>query len=92
MKIAIDAMGGDLAPKAAIFGSLEAIKTSPEPLEIILLGDEILIKKEFKRYNSKNINIINTTDNVSINDKSSTIVKTRPDSSLVKGITLLKAK
>ena len=48
MKIAIDAMGGDLAPKAAIFGSLEAIKTSSEPLEIILLGDEILIKKELE--------------------------------------------
>ena len=48
MKIAIDAMGGDLAPKAAIFGSLEAIKTSSEPLEIVLLGDEILIKKELK--------------------------------------------
>jgi fatty acid/phospholipid biosynthesis enzyme len=43
MKIAIDAMGGDLAPKAAIFGSLEAIKTSTEPLEIILLGDELIM-------------------------------------------------
>ena len=82
MKIAIDAMGGDLAPKAAIFGSLEAIKTSSEPLEIVLLGDEILIKKELRDTIPKNINIINTTDNVSINDKSSTIVKTRPDSSL----------
>ena len=90
MKIAIDAMGGDLAPKAAIFGSLEAIKTSSEPLEIVLLGDEILIKKELRDAIPKNINIINTTDNVSINDKSSTIVKTRPDSSLVRGITLLK--
>ena len=90
MKIAIDAMGGDLAPKAAIFGSLEAIKTSSEPLEIVLLGDEVLIKKELRDSIPKNINIINTTDNVSINDKSSTIVKTRPDSSLVKGITLLK--
>ena len=90
MKIAIDAMGGDLAPKAAIFGSLEAIKTSTEPLEILLLGEKILIKKELKGTIPKNINIINTTDNVSINDKSSTIVKTRPNSSLVKGITLLK--
>ena len=46
MKIAIDAMGGDHAPKAAIFGSLEAIKTSPKSLDIILLGDETLIRKE----------------------------------------------
>ena len=41
MKIALDAMGGDLAPQATLQGALDALeKSTNNDLEIILLGNE----------------------------------------------------
>jgi fatty acid/phospholipid biosynthesis enzyme len=40
MIIALDAMGGDLAPQVIIQGALDAIDNSSDDLEIILVGDQ----------------------------------------------------
>ncbi len=40
MRIAIDAMGGDKAPKEIIAGALESIEKLSENDEIILVGPE----------------------------------------------------
>ena len=40
MKIALDAMGGDLAPQAIVQGALDALKKSTDDLQIILVGDK----------------------------------------------------
>ena len=42
-KIAIDAMGGDHAPRAVVKGVNKAIATFPE-IEVLLFGDEAQIK------------------------------------------------
>ena len=39
MRIAVDAMGGDFAPREIVRGAVEASRAWPE-LEIVLLGDE----------------------------------------------------
>ena len=40
MIIALDAMGGDLAPQAIIEGALDAVNNSSDDLKIILVGDQ----------------------------------------------------
>ena len=40
LRIAIDAMGGDYAPEREIAGAVDALRTSNEKFEIILVGDE----------------------------------------------------
>ena len=40
MIIALDAMGGDLAPQAIIQGALDAIDNSSDDLKIILVGHQ----------------------------------------------------
>ena len=47
MKIAIDAMGGDHAPKEIVLGALKAIDTYPD-VEITLVGDENKINQYLK--------------------------------------------
>ena len=51
MRIAIDAMGGDHAPKEAVLGAMEAVKQYPD-IEILLVGDESKIKEHgnFKKH------------------------------------------
>ena len=44
IKIAVDAMGGDFAPKEQVEGSMLAIKNIPD-IELTLYGDEPEIRK-----------------------------------------------
>ena len=47
MKIALDAMGGDNAPKSNILGVKKFLKNNPD-VSVILVGDESLIKEQLK--------------------------------------------
>ena len=55
IKIAVDAMGGDFAPKEQVLGAQMAIKKIPD-IEILLYGDEQIIKPLLK--NDERITII----------------------------------
>ena len=90
MIIAVDAMGGDFAPQATVQGSIEALDKSNKELDIILLGDEKRINNILKSQFPKNIRIIHCADEVTMNDNGSKILRSKPNSSMVKGIKLLK--
>ena len=92
MKFALDAMGGDFAPKAVVSGGINAIKKSSTPLEILFLGNKKAILSELNGYKSDKIKIIHTEQIVNTKDKSSKVIKTKPNSSLVKGIDLLRKR
>ncbi len=89
MKIALDAMGGDLAPDATVHGAIEAVQ-SEESLEVFLVGNESLIKEILPSSITKHLHIHPTTQVVTMQDNGSKVFKEKPDSSLVKGIGLLK--
>jgi len=62
MKIAVDAMGGDFGPQVIVEG---AVKASQEyKIEVLLVGVEELIKKEFRQHktSSAKITIINASE------------------------------
>ena len=42
MKIILDAMGGDLAPKAPVLGAIEAVKTFGAEITLVGRSEEIL--------------------------------------------------
>ena len=90
MIFALDAMGGDFAPKSVVSGGLDAIKEASSPIKVIFLGDEKSILAELNGYSSDSVQIIHTDQIISIKDKSSTVIKKKPNSSIVKGIQLLK--
>lgn len=92
MNIALDAMGGDHAPHAPVKGAIKALKNSHDNLNIVLIGDEYNIKQELSGFNSKKLSILHASEIITIGDSASKIVKTKPDSSIVKGIGLLKDK
>ncbi len=89
MKIALDAMGGDFAPEATVHGALEALQAD-NALDMYLLGKEELVKEFLPETLPEHIHIIPTSQIVSMQDKGSMVLKEKPDSSLVKGIELLR--
>src|SRR5699024_3290392 len=80
MKIAIDAMGGDNAPKAIVEGAMEAV-SKVKNLEITLVGNEKETKPSFN--NEERIDILHTNVVVSWHDEPMRVVRTKKTSSLV---------
>lgn len=89
MKIAIDAMGGDNAPKAIIEGSLEAI--SEYGVEIYLVGLKKEITKVLTNINSSTkLHIVEAREIIENDDNPVQAIKKKKDSSMVLGLGLVK--
>ncbi len=90
MKFVLDAMGGDNSPTAAVQGALRSLAITPDDVHLILAGDKDAITNEFSGKIPNRISIHHTTDTVGMSDVGSTVIKTKPDSPIVKGIRLVK--
>jgi glycerol-3-phosphate acyltransferase PlsX len=90
MRFALDAMGGDFAPNAVVQGALDAINKSSKPLNLILVGDETAIRSELAGRENDAIEIVHTDEVVTMDDKGSKVLKSKPNSSLVRGIRMVK--
>ena len=90
INVAVDAMGGDNAPKEIIKGAVEAL--SDERLHVFLVGRESEIKSELSAYQyaSERISIINATDVIGFDEAPTSAIRKKKDSSIVKGLDLLK--
>jgi len=80
----------DLAPQAPVQGALKALQELDSGLEIILVGDENRLKPLVGDPLPRGIQIYATREVVNMDDRGSKVLKTKPDSSLVKGIQLVK--
>jgi glycerol-3-phosphate acyltransferase PlsX len=91
MKIAVDGMGGDNAPLEIVKGVVEASALTEH--QIILVGDESLINSELEKYkyNKEKISVMHASEVITNEDAPVKAVRTKLDSSLVKGINLVKS-
>ncbi|WP_394232563.1 phosphate acyltransferase PlsX [Niallia oryzisoli] len=80
MKIAIDAMGGDHAPKEIVLGAVKAVETFTD-VQIVLVGDETKIK-QFLKGNDR-ISIIHTEEVISSEDEPVRAVRRKKNASMV---------
>ncbi len=91
--IALDAMGGDYAPKHEILGAVTAMQEDKN-FNLILVGDKEKILKIARLENielDENV-IYHTTQVIGMADKPTDAIKSKPDSSLVVGAKLVKEK
>lgn len=91
MKIILDGMGGDNAPFSVVEGAVLASKETEHHIAII--GQEELIIPELKKYqyDSKKISVINATEVISNDEAPVRAIRSKKDSSVVKGINMVKA-
>ncbi|WHZ04807.1 phosphate acyltransferase PlsX [Neobacillus sp. YX16] len=80
MKLAIDAMGGDHAPKEIVIGAMKAVETFSD-IHITLVGDEAKIKEYLT--NSERINILHTTEVILGTDEPVRAVRRKKTASMV---------
>ncbi len=83
--IALDAMGGDNAPQATCAGAVEALRENSR-IRIRLYGREDVIKANLGDYSdvASRLDIIHTTEEISMEDAPMLAVRRKTDSSLVR--------
>lgn len=90
MKIIVDAMGGDNAPKEIVLGALDALKEK-KSLHVVLVGDRAQIENALagQTYDVARLEIVHASEVITNDDAPTTAVKTKKDSSVVKGLEML---
>ena len=92
MKIIVDAMGGDNAPFEIVKGAVMALEKYD--CEIILCGKTEEIYRSLEKLGVEKLpnglEIAYASDVVEMEDNPSTVIKTRPDSSMIVGLKMLR--
>ncbi len=81
--IAVDAMGGDHAPKAEVEGAIRAVRSLN--VKVILVGQEDLVRRELALYEDHRdlpIQVAHAPDVVTMEDSAARAVRKKPNSSL----------
>lgn len=89
MKIVVDAMGGDHAPKAIIAGVIEAVKEFQ--VDVVLVGIEDAVRAELAKYDypKSKIEIIHAPEVVEMDDPATASIRSKRNSSITIGVDLL---
>lgn len=89
--VAVDAMGGDNAPKEIVKGAVLAIQDK-EDINVILVGREEVILNELGGYDydKKRIIIVNAEENISNNEAPVMAIRRKKNSSVVVALNLVK--
>lgn len=92
MRIALDAMGGDLAPEKIVKGAVQACNLF-DNIEIILVGRQDDINNELgDNYNKESIKVLDASEVIDMKESPSRAIRKKKDSSIVKGMDLVKDK
>lgn len=91
MRILVDAMGGDHAPNQIVLGAIDAVKNQDVEVVLVGRGETILqtLKAEGIQDLPKGVEIANAEDMVDMHDDPATVIKKRPDSSMIVGLRML---
>ncbi len=94
MRIALDAMGTDLAPQPEILGALQALEDFDGDIHIVLVGDEPTIRAELDKHGgtSERLSIRHAPDRVTAEDPPASVIRRKPESSIVVGLRMHEAE
>jgi glycerol-3-phosphate acyltransferase PlsX len=92
MRIGIDIMGGDYAPKATVLGAIAAQANLSSNQHLVLLGDKELISPilEEQNFNPDHFEYIHTSEVIGMGEHPTKAIVQKPNSSISVGFQLLK--
>lgn len=90
MNIMIDGMGGDHAPEEIVKGAVQAAKEISGTVSIIGREERINECLQALNWNGDNIEVVNATEVISNNESPAMAVRKKKDSSISKGMRMLK--
>ena len=93
INVCVDAMGGDNAPGELVKGAVMAVNES-DKVKVFLIGQEAAVKEELKKYtyDEARVEVINAEEVIDPNEAPVLAIRKKKDSSIVKGLELVKDK
>ena len=94
LRLGIDIMGGDYAPRETTLGAIAARHELPKDVKLVLLGNKDAMLPYFKEQNISEtaFEIIHTTDVIEMSEHPTKSFQQKPGSSLAAGFHLLKER
>ena len=91
MKIGIDIMGGDYAPKKTVHGAILALNELPKNITVVLFGKKNEILSELKQhdFSADKFEIVDCCEVISMEEHATKAYRSKPDSSISKGFEYL---
>src|ERR671921_722868 len=89
MRIAVDALGGDRAPREVVAGALAAARRLPQD-EILLVGDETLVTPEVGKSAPANLSLRDSGGAVGMGDEAASALRAKPDASVAVAASLVR--
>jgi len=92
MKIAVDAMGGDFAPRNIVAGAVEALRGNAKISRLFLVGDKARVEAEVLKcgLNDSRLAIVHASEVIEMHDPPVQSVRRKKDSSMCRAIELVK--
>lgn len=92
LRIAVDAMGGDFAPREVVTGTVEAAKAFPHITRILLVGDEAAVMRELEKFPEvpRNIEVVHASQVVGMDESPAIAIRKKKDSSISRSVDLIK--
>jgi len=89
-KIALDAAGGDYAPHEMVKGAIKAVQEYD--IEVVLVGRKNILRKLLEKSPVESgISIVDATEVIDFNEHPLKAIQSKPNSSIVVGVNLLKS-
>jgi len=91
IRIAVDAMGGDLAPMEIVKGAVEAV-SDQKNIKVFLVGQENAVKAELEKYqyDASRVEVINASEIIEMAEPPVNAIRTKKDSSIVVAMKMVK--
>ena len=91
VRVAVDAMGGDLAPAEPVKAAVEALEKR-KSLHVTLVGQEEVIRAELAKYKypEDRLDILDAREIIEMSEPPVNAIRKKKDSSIVRGLKLVK--
>ena len=89
VRIAVDAMGGDHAPREIVLGALKAIEEDPD-IHVVLVGREEAVRAELPEgHDARRVSIVHATEVIECSESPADGLRRKKDSTVVRGLRLV---
>ena len=92
MRVALDAMGGDHAPRNLVEGAVLALREYPRMSKLFLVGDEAAVTAELTRLrcDDPRVEVVHASQVVEMGEEGISAVRRKKDSSVSRAVDLVK--
>jgi len=92
MRIAVDAMGGDFAPREVVAGAVKAAAEFDSIKRLCLVGNKDLVERELMKFPKRpgSIEVVHASETIEMHDPPAQAVRRKKDSSIGRAVDLVK--